>query len=71
MAGSTYKVIQLVGSSDQSWEDAAKTALETASSSLKDLRIAEVTKMDVTVENGKVTSYRTRLNVSFKYQKDD
>lgn len=71
MAGSTYKVIQLVGTSDQSWEDAAKTALETASSSLKDLRIAEVTKMDVTVENGKVTSYRTRLNVSFKYQKDD
>ncbi len=69
MAGSTYKIIELVGTSDQSWEEAAKTALETAASSVKDLRIAEVTKLDVTLENGKVTSYRTRLNVSFKYQK--
>ena len=69
MAGSTYKIIELVGTSDQSWEDAAKTALETAASSVKDLRVAEVTKLDVTLENGKVTSYRTRLNVSFKYQK--
>ncbi len=69
MAGSTYKIIELVGTSDQSWEDAAKTALETASSSLKDLRVAEITKLDVTIENGKVTSYRARLNVSFKYQK--
>jgi flavin-binding protein dodecin len=69
MAGSTYKIIELVGTSDQSWEEAAKTALETAASSVKDLRVAEVTKLDVTLENGKVTSYRTRLNVSFKYQK--
>jgi len=69
MAGSTYKIIELVGTSDKSWEDAAKTALETASSSLKDLRVAEITKLDVTIENGKVTSYRARLNVSFKYQK--
>jgi dodecin len=69
MAGSTYKIIELVGTSDQSWEEAAKTALETAASSVKDLRIAEVTKLDVTIENGKVTSYRARLNVSFKYQK--
>ncbi|OPX39739.1 MAG: transporter [Deltaproteobacteria bacterium] len=69
MAGSTYKIIELVGTSDQSWEDAAKTALETAASSVKDLRVAEVTKLDVTIENGKVTSYRARLNVSFKYQK--
>jgi flavin-binding protein dodecin len=69
MAGSTYKIIELVGTSDQSWEDAAKTAVETAGSSLKDLRIAEVTKLDMTIENSKVTSYRARLNVSFKYVK--
>ncbi len=69
MAGSTYKIIELVGTSDKSWEDAAKTAIETAGESLKDLRIAEVTKLDVTVEDGKVKSYRTRLNLSFKYQK--
>ncbi len=69
MAGSTYKIIELVGTSESSWEDAAKTALETAGASLKDLRIAEVTKLDATLENGKVTSYRARLNVSFKYTK--
>ena len=67
MAGSTYKIIELVGTSDQSWEDAAKTAVETAGESLKDLRIAEITKLDMTIENGKVTSYRARINVSFKY----
>jgi len=69
MAGSTYKIIELVGTSDQSWEEAARTAVETAASSVKDLRVAEITKLDVTIENGKVTSYRARLNVSFKYQK--
>jgi flavin-binding protein dodecin len=69
MAGSTYKIIELVGTSDSSWEEAAKTAVETAGESLKDLRIAEITKLDVTTENGKVKSYRARLNVSFKYQK--
>ena len=69
MAGSTYKLIELVGTSDQSWEDAAKTAIETAGESLKDLRVAEVTKLDVTIENGKVASFRTRLSVSFKYTK--
>ncbi len=69
MAGSTYKIIELVGTSDQSWEEAAKTAIETAGESLKDLRVAEVTKLDVTIENGKVTSFRTRLSVSFKYAK--
>ena len=67
--GSTYKIIELVGTSETSWEDAAKTALETAGSSLKDLRVAEITKLDATLENGKVTSYRARLNVSFKYTK--
>lgn len=69
MAGSTYKIIELVGTSDTSWEEAAKTAIEAAGDTLKDLRIAEITKLDVTIEDGKVKSYRTRLNVSFKYQK--
>jgi flavin-binding protein dodecin len=69
MAGSTYKIIELVGTSDQSWEEAARTAIETASGSLKDLRIAEITKLDLTIEDGKVTSFRARINVSFKYVK--
>jgi len=69
MAGSTYKIIELLGTSDNSWEEAASTAIETAGESLKDLRVAEVTKLDLTVENGKVKSYRARLNLSFKYQK--
>ena len=69
MAGSTYKIIELVGTSDTSWEEAAKTAIETAGESVKDLRIAEITKLDVTIENGKVKAYRARLDVSFKYQK--
>lgn len=56
MAGSTYKIIQLVGTSDQSWEDAAKTAVETAAGSLKDLRVAEVEKLDMIITDGKVTS---------------
>lgn len=67
MAGSVYKIIELVGTSTKSWEEAAKTALETASKTLEDLRVAEVVKQDVTVENGKVISYRVRLNISFKY----
>jgi dodecin len=69
MAGSTYKIIELVGTSDQSWEEAASIAIETAGESLKDLRIAEVTKLDVTIEEGKIKAYRTRLSLSFKYQK--
>ena len=69
MAGSVYKLVELVGTSDESWEDAAKNALVTAGESLKDLRIAEIIKMDMTMENGKVTSYRTRLKVSFKIVK--
>ena len=67
MAGSIYKIIEIVGTSEKSWEDAAKYAVETAAKTLEDLRVAEVVKQDVTVENGKVTSYRTRLNISFKY----
>ena len=71
MTESTYKIIELVGTSDKSWEDAAKTALETAGKSLRDLRIAEVTKLDVTIEDGKVTSYRARINISFKYHREE
>ena len=71
MAGSTYKIIELVGTSPKSWEEAAKTAVETASESLKDLRVAEVTRLDMTVENGKVKSFRARVDVSFKYLKGD
>ena len=70
MPGSTYKVIELVGTSDTSWEEAAKTAVETAGKSLKDLRIAEVNKLDMVVTNGKVTSYRARIDISFKYHKE-
>ena len=70
MAGSTYKIIELVGTSDQSWEDAARRAVETASESLKDLRVAEITRLDMTIEDGKVTRFRARVNVSFKYLKE-
>jgi len=65
---SVYKIIELVGVSKKSWEDAAKNAVETTSKSLKDLRIAEVTKMDMQIEKGKVVAYRTRISVSFKYK---
>jgi flavin-binding protein dodecin len=65
---SVYSIIELVGSSPTSWEDAARHALATASKTLEDLRIAEVIKQDVTVENGKITSFRVRLNISFKYR---
>ena len=71
MAGSTYKIVELVGTSDKSWEEAAKTAVETASGSLRDLRIAEITQLDMTIENGKVKYYRARVNLSFKYQRED
>jgi flavin-binding protein dodecin len=63
-----YKIVELVGTSPKSWEDAARNALETASKSLEDLRIAEVVRQDVTVEKGKVTSFRVRLNLSFKFR---
>jgi flavin-binding protein dodecin len=67
MADSVYKVIQLVGSSANSWEEAAKNAVETAGKSLRDLRVAEVAKLDMKVEDGKVTAFRARVNLSFKY----
>jgi flavin-binding protein dodecin len=62
-----YRVTEVIGTSSQSWEDAARSAVETASKTLRDLRIAEVTKLDVRVEDGKVTQFRTRLSLSFKY----
>ena len=71
MAESVYRVTELVGVSSESWEAAARNAIETAAKSLRDLRIAEVHRFDVTIENGKVTSYRARLNVSFKYESGD
>ena len=67
MADSVYKVIELVGSSATSWEDAAKNAVERAGQTLRDLRVAEVTKLDMKIENGMVTAFRTRVNLSFKY----
>ena len=66
---SVYKVVELVGTSTKSWEDAAKNAVETAAGSLRDLRIAEIEKLDMTVENGKVRAYRARVLISFKYGK--
>jgi flavin-binding protein dodecin len=67
MEGSVYKIIEIVGVSATSWEDAAKVAIATASQTLEDLRIAEVVKQDVTIENGKVSGFRVRLSISFKY----
>jgi hypothetical protein len=71
MAESIYKVIELIGTSTKSWEEAAKNAVETASKSLRDLRVAEITKLDLKIEDGKVTAYRARVSLSFKYQKED
>ena len=68
MSESVYKVIELVGSSPISWEDAANNAVETTGKTLRDLRIAEITQLDVKIENGKVTAYRAKVNLSFKYQ---
>jgi hypothetical protein len=70
MATSVYKIIELVGTSEKSWDDAARNAVETAAKSLEDLRIAEVSKLDMQIDNGKVVSYRARVMVSFKYKKD-
>lgn len=68
MADSVYKVIELVGTSTESWERAATVAVERASQSLRDLRIAEVVQLDMVIDEGKVTSYRAKVKVSFKYE---
>jgi len=67
MTDSIYKIIEVVGTSKKSWEDAARNAVETAGKTLKDLRVAEVIRLDMTVEEGKVISFRARVNLSFKY----
>lgn len=71
MPDSVYKVIELIGTSTTSWEDAAKNAVERAAKSLRDLRIAEVVQLDMTIEDGKVAAYRAKINVSFKYEGGD
>jgi len=68
MPDSVYKVIELVGTSEESWERAAKAAVERAALSLRDLRVAEVVEQDLAIENGKVVAYRTKVKVSFKYE---
>jgi dodecin len=68
MSGSIYKIIEVVGTSPNSWEEAAMNAITAASKSLRDLRVAEISKLDLKVENGKVTAYRARVNVSFKLE---
>ncbi len=67
---SVYKVIEVIGGSEKSWEDAAKKAVETTAKSLKEIRIAEVKELDMRVEDGKVVEYRVKLRVSFKYLPD-
>lgn len=71
MDGSIYKIIEVVGTSKNSWEEAAKSAVETAGKTLEDLRIAEVIKLDMVIEKGKVNLYRARVNISFKYHSED
>jgi hypothetical protein len=71
MAESVYKIVELVGTSDESWEKAAKAAVETAAQSLRDLRIAEVVALDMQIEGGKVHLYRAKVKLSFKYEGSD
>ena len=71
MSTSTYKIIEVVGTSKSSWEEAAMNAVEAAAKSLRDLRIAEITKLDMRVENGKVAAFRARVSLSFKYEGGD
>lgn len=69
MAESVYRVTEIIGVSSESWEDAARNAVATAAGRLRDLRVAEVVKLDLTIEDGKLARFRTRLNLSFKYEK--
>jgi flavin-binding protein dodecin len=68
MADSVYRVTQVIGTSSESWEAAARNAVETAAHTVRDLRVAEVEKLDMTIEDGHVTSYRAKVNISFKYE---
>lgn len=70
MAESVYKIIELVGTSTESWEKAATAAVNRASKSLRDLRVAEITQLDMTMDNGKVKAYRAKVKVSFKFERD-
>jgi dodecin len=68
MSDSIYRVTEVIGTSPTSWEEAAKNAVETAAGTLRDLRVGEIVRLDVTIDAGKVTSYRARVNISFKYE---
>lgn len=70
MADSVYRVTEVIGVSSESWEQAARNAVETAGQSVRDLRVAEVIREDVTIEDGKVAEFRVRLGISFKYERD-
>ena len=70
MEGSVYRVVDVIGTSRKSWEDAARNAIETAAGSIKDLRVAEILKLDMALENGKVLTYRAKVSLSFKYKKE-
>ena len=71
MTDSIYRVTEVIGTSSDSWEDAAKHAVETAAETLRDLRVGEVVKLDVTIDDGRVTSYRAQVAISFKYEHGD
>jgi len=71
MSDSVYRVTEVIGASADSWEAAARNAVETAAKSIRDLRVAEATRFDVTVKDGKIADYRVRLNISFKYETGD
>jgi flavin-binding protein dodecin len=71
MADSVYRITEVIGTSSESWEAAARNAVETAGSSLRELRIAEVIRQDVTIEDGQISGYRVRLGISFKYDSGD
>jgi flavin-binding protein dodecin len=71
MSDSVYRVTEVIGTSSDSWEAAARNAVETAAKSIRDLRVAEATRFDVTIEDGKIADYRVRLDISFKYEAGD
>jgi len=71
MSDSVYRVTEVIGTSTESWEQAARNAVETASATVRDLRVAEVVKLDVTIDDGKVSTFRARLNLSFKYERGE